>query len=103
MANYNNSRNTSKNTSIITDVRVNTFESNSNVKAYASVTLCECFAINGIKIVEGKNGLFVSMPQRLTGKGRNGGYKDICFPITKEFRDELCTAILDEYNAVTSE
>ena len=34
----------------------------SGVRAYASATLDGCFAIRGMKLVEGKKGLFVSMP-----------------------------------------
>ena len=53
-----------------------------------------CFAVRGIKIVEGgKDGLFVSMPSRKT----QDGYKDICFPVTAEFRKELHQAVLGAY------
>lgn len=34
----------------------------SNVKAYVSATIGNCFAVRGMKLVEGKNGLFLSMP-----------------------------------------
>lgn len=36
-------------------------------RAYASATIDGCFAVRGIKIVEGgRDGLFVSMPSRKT-------------------------------------
>ena len=55
----------------------------------------EGFGVRGIKIVErGKEGLFVSMPSRKT----QDGYRDICFPVTAEFRNELHTAVLDAYH-----
>ena len=48
----------------------------------------------GNQIVEGgKDGLFVSMPSRKT----QDGYKDICFPVTAEFRKELHQAVLGAY------
>lgn len=54
------------------------------IRAYASATVDGCLGIRGIKVVEGcRDGLFVSMPSR---KAENG-YKEICFPVTKEFRD----------------
>ncbi len=63
-------------------------------RAYASATIDECFAVRGIKIVEGgRDGLFVSMPSRKT----QDGYKDICFPVTAEFREQLHSAVLDAY------
>ena len=33
-----------------------------NVKAIASANLDDCFAVRNIRVMEGKNGLFVSMP-----------------------------------------
>lgn len=63
-------------------------------RAIASATIADCFAVRGIKIVEGgKDGLFVSMPSRKT----QDGYKDICFPVTAEFRKELHQAVLGAY------
>ena len=41
------------------------------------------FAIRGAKLVQGKNGPFVSMPQRQT----RDGYQEVVFPITKEMRE----------------
>lgn len=58
-----------------------------------------CFAVRGIKIVEGgKDGLFMSMPSRKT----QDGYKDICFPVTEEFRNELKQAVLGAYGEALS-
>ena len=66
-------------------------------KAIVSVEFDKCFVVGGLKIVEGSSGLFVSMPNR---KLTDGTYKDSCFPITKEFREELINAILDKYSGV---
>lgn len=69
------------------------------IRAYASVTVDGCLGIRGLKVVEGgRDGLFVSMPSRKT----ENGYKEICFPVTKEFREQLHKAVLDGYQqAVT--
>jgi stage V sporulation protein G len=40
-------------------------------------------------------GLFVAMPSYKAG---NGEYKDICFPVTKEFREQLNQAVIGAYN-----
>lgn len=50
--------------------------------------------VQNISIVEGKNGLFVSMPAY---KNSRGDYQDIAFPISKEFREKLYSAILNTY------
>ena len=65
------------------------------LKAMASITIDNCFVIKGIKIIEGKNGLFMGMPTYKTAKG---DYKDICFTITKEAREKITEAIMKEYN-----
>ena len=53
-----------------------------------------CFAVCGIQIRDGKNGTFVSMPQRKDAKGE---YHDICFPTTAEMRQAINAAVLGEY------
>lgn len=73
-------------------------ESNTNLKAMVILEIEDCLVINSVKIVEGKKGLFVSMPQY---KDRNGEYKDIVYPKSKEKRNSLTALILAEYEKVT--
>lgn len=85
--------------SIITDIRVYPFEGNkkSNLVAMVSVTFGGVFVVTGLKIMDGKNGLFVSMPSIKTSKGE---YKDSAFPLTKEFRKVLSDSILNAFEAL---
>lgn len=67
-----------------------------NVMGYANLVFEECLKVTRIAIVKNKEGeLFVSMPRYVANNGEE--YKDICNPITKEFRAELYQAILDTY------
>ena len=75
------------------DVKIHSLHASGPVLADASVNLNGCFAIRGVKVVDGSNGPFVSMPSY---KGRDG-YKDICFPCTKEFRQQFHQTVLDAY------
>ena len=75
-------------------VKVFPVQSSKNLLATASVTLGGCFAVCGIQIRDGKNGAFVSMPQRKDAKGE---YHDICFPTTAEMRQAIQAAVLGEY------
>ena len=87
--------------SIITNVSVYTLnDSNSKTVALATVTISDCLVLTGLKIVKGKKGMFVSMPQRKLSKpDKNGNeYADIFFPVTHDFREELNNAIMDEYD-----
>lgn len=65
-----------------------------NVKAIASANLDDCFAVKNIRVIEGKNGLFVSMPSY---KGADGEYHDLCFPTTSEMRKQLNNAVSEAY------
>lgn len=76
------------------DVKIGSIRPEGSVKAYASVNLNGCFAIRNVKVLNSAKGLFVSMPSYKAG---NGEYKDICFPVTKEFREQLNSAVLDAY------
>lgn len=87
--------------SIITNISVYTLnDSNSKTVALATVTISDCLVLTGLRIVKGKKGMFVSMPQRKLSKpDKNGNeYADIFFPVTHDFREELNNAILDEYD-----
>ena len=80
----------------ITETRVFPLsKKDSNLKAFASITIDDAICITGIRIVEGKNGLFMSMPQ---SKDNEGEYHDVAFPITKEAREELEAVVLDAYD-----
>ena len=63
--------------------------------AFASVTLGGVFAINSLRLMNSDKGPFVAMPSKADGKG---GYRDICFPVTKEMHDALNKAVIAGYH-----
>lgn len=75
------------------DVKIHTLHTSGAVLANASVDLNGCFAIRGVKVVDSPKGPFVSMPSYQTSKG----YSDVCFPCTREFRQQFNSAVLDAY------
>jgi stage V sporulation protein G len=75
-------------------VRVRPIQPKGNLLGYASVNMNGAFAVDGIKVVSGKNGLFTSMPSYKDGTGQ---YRDVCFPVTPEFRQQLNEAVVSEY------
>ena len=80
----------------ISEVKIRKVEGEGKLKGYVTVTFDACFVVHNIKIIEGKTGLFIAMPSRKTA---NGEYKDVAHPINPDFRNELQSKILDEYNA----
>lgn len=74
-------------------------QENSNVRGLASIYLEDCFLINNVTILQGKENLFVSMPSYKSKKldeNNQPVYQDICYPVTKEFREKLYTELLTE-------
>lgn len=72
----------------------------SNVRGLARVYLDQEFVVNHIVILQGKNGEFIAMPNyktRQMNKDNQPVYQDICYPITKDFRDKLYGQIFEVY------
>lgn len=78
----------------ITSVKLALLDEGSAV-ALASITINEGFVVSGLRLIDGKKGLFASMPQR---EDRSGDYHDIAFPLTKEGREAVNEAMMDAYD-----
>lgn len=83
----------------ITEVNIN-LRDEDKLKAFVNITFEDVFVVRGLKVIEGREGLFVCMPSR---KLEDGTYKDIAHPITNEFRQELENKILEEYRRLFAE
>lgn len=69
---------------------------NSCLNAFAKLVINDQFLVNGIRIIEGKNGPFISFPKEYNkADGKNF---DICFPVTAELRSYLSDQILSQYS-----
>ena len=84
----------------ITDVRIRKVEGQNRLRAVASITIDEAFAIHELRIIEGQNGLFVAMPSR---QSSDGTFRDIAHPISSETREKIQKAILEAYEAPETE
>lgn len=82
-------------------VQVTPFErEGSNVRGLASIFLDKEFVINHIFILQGKSGKFISMPSykaKQFSEDSRPVYQDICYPITREFRETLYEKIFEVY------
>ena len=79
----------------ITQVRVFPVDED-KLKAFVSIVIDDCFVVSDIKIIEGTNGLFISMPSK---KRKNGTFRDIAHPLNNETRRRLEERIVEEYRA----
>lgn len=66
----------------VTDVKIYLRE-NDKLKAFATITLDDCFVIRGLKIIMGNKGRFVAMPSM---RKKDGTFQDIAHPINNETR-----------------
>ena len=78
----------------ITDIRIKKVASEGKMKAVASVTFDNAFAVHDVKVIEGPEKLFVAMPSRRTPDGE---YRDIAHPINSDMRNMLESKVLAAY------
>jgi stage V sporulation protein G len=74
--------------------------SEEKLKAYVSIVLDECFLVSDLKVIQGPNGLFISMPSK---RKKNGEFKDVAHPLNRETRELMEKRILEEYEKVKLE
>lgn len=82
----------------------NLVDNNTNLRAFASITIGGAVAVHGLRVMDSKKGLFVSMPS-YSYEDHNGEtkYSDYAHPISKEARDAINTKVLDAYEQALEE
>jgi stage V sporulation protein G len=78
----------------ITEVKVYPVEQNGRLKAYAQIVFDGCFIVRDLKVIQGDEDLFVSMPSR---KRKDSTFRDIVHPLNSETRNMIEQAIVKEY------
>ncbi len=77
----------------ISEVRI-TLRNEEKLKAFASITFDDSFVVRGLKVINGSQGYFVSMPSR---KRKDGSYQDIAHPINNVMRKKIEDKVLDAF------
>jgi stage V sporulation protein G len=80
----------------VTEVRVFPVEED-RLKAYATITLDQCFLVRDLKVIMGNKGLFVAMPSK---RRKDGTYQDIAHPLNSDTRRVIEDRVLGEYQRV---
>jgi stage V sporulation protein G len=81
----------------ITEVRAKRINGDNRLVGIAAITIDDCFVVHELRIIEGKNGLFVAMPSR---RMPNGEFKDVAHPINTETRNMIEAEVLEAYHAL---
>lgn len=84
----------------ITKVEIRPMRDEGNLKAFCSVVFDDVFIVHSVKIIQGKESLFVAMPSR---EVKNGEFRDTAHPIDNDFRLRMETTILAKYLEVVGE
>jgi len=78
----------------ITDVRLRKVTGETRIKATASITFDNVFVVHDLKVFEGTNGMFVTMPSKKTPKGQ---HKDIAQPLNQDTRNYIEAKVLEAF------
>lgn len=74
-------------------VRLYRLEGDSKTKAFVDIAVGD-FIVKGLRVLQGKKGLFLGMPQE---KAKDGKWYNAFYPITKEARQNLTEVVLTAY------
>lgn len=80
----------------ITRIEIRPMRDEGNLKAFCSVVFDDVFIVHSVKVIQGKDSLFVAMPSRQV---KSGQFRDTAHPIDNEFRLSMESLILDKYNS----
>lgn len=84
----------------ITKVEIRPMRNEGNLKAFCSVVFDDVFIVHSVKIIQGKESLFVAMPSR---EVKNGEFRDTAHPIDNDFRLLMEDTILAKYYEVVGQ
>jgi len=76
--------------------RIRKLDGTGTLKAFADIVVGDSFLIRGMRVIEGKGGMFIGMPQKL---GKNGKWYPHVFPLTKEAKETLAETVMEAYGA----
>ncbi len=72
------------------------FEDRGALLASAAVIFDDCFIVKNLRVIDGRNGVYVAMPSFKNAEGR---FIDTCFPLTNETRAAVQGVVLAAYNS----
>ena len=74
--------------------RVYRLDGDSALKGFADISICKSIVVKGLRIVAGKNGLFVGMPQQL---GKDGKWHNRVALMDESLKERLNELVLSAF------
>ena len=75
------------------------FDGEGALKAFCDLAVGDVVLVKGLRVVSGKNGLFVSMPRQ---QGKDARWYDSVVALSKEAKTEIGRVVLEAYQQETS-
>lgn len=69
-------------------------ENGSAVKAFVDISVNDAILIRDLRVIDGKKGLFVSLPR---SQGKDGRWYDSVRILDKDSRGQIASAVLEQY------
>lgn len=76
--------------------RMNKFEGEGTARAFCDLAVGELLLIKGIRVVQGKKGLFVSLPRE---QGKDGQWYGTVIPLSPEAHQQISEVVLAAYQS----
>ena len=76
--------------------RIHKLEGSGATKAFCDISIADSFMVRGLRIVEGKDGLFVCMPRE---EGKDGKWYNTVIPLKRDVKDIVERIVLEAYGA----
>lgn len=74
--------------------RLHKLDGTGSTKAFCDISILDSLVINGLRVVAGEKGLFVSMPRE---EGKDGKWYNTVIPLNREVKDEIEKIVLEAY------
>lgn len=75
--------------------RMYRFDTDRPLKAFVDIIVNDSLLIKGLRVMEGKKGIFVSMPRE---QAKDSKWYDMVRCLTQEVRDDITTVVLNAYS-----
>ena len=76
------------------------FDGEGTLRAFCDLVVGDFVVIKGLRVVNGRKGLFVSMPRQ---QGKDTKWYDVVEPLTKEVKQEVDQLVLSAYEQTTQD
>ncbi|MDD5496588.1 MAG: septation protein SpoVG family protein [Candidatus Omnitrophica bacterium] len=76
--------------------RMHKLDGTGATKAFCDISVADSFMIRGLRIIEGRDGLFVSMPRE---EGKDGKWYNTVIPLKRDVKDHIERIVLEAYGS----